>query len=350
VAVFFSTITYAQNINYIVSDKHSFTMKKGALDIKSAYLKINDTIDVFNIKDRVAGDSNYDSVGDLDGYEFGVRYGISARDTILVDYQLWNVSYDDSPLKNQKIKILNRYNLVSSKDSFFNAFSIDVGYIRDSSKPLNITSDSSLNALIQKVKPGTTVKLNDGVLVKDGSTFAIYDKTGNIIKPYLSIENLKSDSYLARILVGKVLSPNNIIDFYIGAKFIDIKTSIDFYPKDNALLNSFIGDYKSVNLDRTEKSVELGFLYTLKVYKTIFEFNYEYTKIFRDKDVSYTDENTVIETTLAQELTKNALLYLGVRVMMQQFNTDVPYLYTKYTKTKFDKMYGFASFGALYRF
>jgi len=326
-------------------------MKKDALEIKSAYLKVNDTLDVLNLKEKILGDvSKYGSIGDLDGYDFALRYGVTSKNTVILNYQRWNIAYGDSTLQNKKLEFINKYNLFYNPYSFFNAFTIDVGYTQDSSVPLLITSDASLNALIQKIKPGTSTKLNNGTISKGDSTFTLYDRVGNLIKPYLSIENLKSESYLARVLLGKKLSSNALIDLYLGVKMINIKSAVAFYPDDNALVNKLAGDFKSPNLNRSEKTMELGFIYTHKVDKMIYEFNYEYTKIFRDADVSYTDKNSIVNFIVAREITKDALIYVGGKLMMQQFNTDIPYLYNKYTKTKFDKKYGFASFGAVYRF
>ena len=326
-------------------------MKKDALEMKSAYLKVNDTLDVLNIKEKTLGkDSKYGSIGDLDGCDFALRYGATSKDTVILNYQRWNIDYGDSTLQNNKLKIVNKYNLFYNQYSFFNAFTIDLGYIQDSSVPLLITSDASLNALIQKIKPGTSIKLNNGTILKGDSTFTLYDRVGNLIKPYLSIENLKSKSYLTRVLLGKKLSSNALIDLYLGARIIDITSAVNFYPNNNTFINKLAGDFKSPNLNRNEKSLELGFVYTHKVGKMIYEFNYEYDKIFRDADVSYIDKNSIINFAIAREITKSTLIYMGGKLMQQQFNTDIPYLYNKYTKTKFNKKYGFASFGAVYKF
>ena len=312
---------------------------------------MNDTLDIFNIKEKELGNlDRFGTIGDMDGYDFELRYGLSSKDSIFINYQLWNINYGDSILKNKRIELLNRYNLFYNKNSFFNSLSIDFGYVQNSSSPIDIKNDKLLNSLIKKIKPNTSVRLDNGTIISKDSTITLYDSVGNLIYPYLSIENLKSDSYVFRVLLAKKLSTSSLIDFYIGYKLIDIKTSINFYPDNNSMINNLTGDFKIPNLDRKEKNIELGLVYTLKKDKFIYELNYEYNKILRDDELSFIDNNHIINAIIAKNVGSNILIYIGGKMMLQQFNTDIPYLYNKYTKTQFDKKYGFAQFGFVYKF
>jgi len=139
----------SQNLNYAVSDKHSFTLPKGKLQIKSSYLKVNDTIDILNIRDS-QGDT---PLGSMDGYDIALRYGITQDDSIFVAYDQWNIEYSGAILKNRKVDIFNRYNLVSNRYGFFNSLSFDVGYTKDSA---DTTLYSNLNSSCQ-VSPRCTI-------------------------------------------------------------------------------------------------------------------------------------------------------------------------------------------------
>ena len=341
----------AENLNYAALNKHAFVLPKGKLEVKSAYLMVNDTIDVLNIKEQELGNlSKFGSIGDMDGLDLELRYGLTQKDSVFVNYQQWNVDYAGSTLKNSKIDLLNRYNLIDKKHGLFNALSFDIGFIKDSSNPLNIQNDSFLNSLIQKIRPNTNISFNDGSIVSGDTTLTLYDENWNKKYPYLSIANLESTSYYARILLGKKISTKSIIDFYIGYKVTDIKTKIEFYPKDNSFINGLISEFDVPNLNRKEKSLNLGFVYTTQINSYLLEFNYEYNKIYRDNDVSYEDNNHIIDASISKVINKNFLVYVGGKLMLQQFNTDIPYLYNKYTKTQFDKKYGFAKFGMVYSF
>jgi len=346
----FCNFLFAQNINYAVSDKHSFTLPKGKLEIKSAYLKMNDTIDVLNIKKSVVGSSStLSSSGDMDGYDLELRYGLNSKDTWLLNYQTWNVQYSGSVLKNKRVEAINRYNLYNNDYSFFNSLSFDVGYRRDSSDPLDIKNDDTINSLIKKIKPTSTISVDNGTIHSGDSTFSLYDKTGNIMPTYISIENMSSRSYMLRLFLAKKISPYAIFDFYVAIKDIKITTSVGIYPK-SSLTDSLLGDFKMPILDRDERNLDIGFVYTIEKNDYIYELNYQYTKIFRDADVSYVDYNNIIDASIAKKISKSLLIYVGARLMLEQFNTDIPYLYNKYTKTSFDKKYGFAKIGIVYSF
>ena len=347
-----SVSLYAQNFNNYTINKNAFVLPKGKVQIKSAYLKVNDTIDVLNLKAKELGSSlsSLGGIGDMDGYDLELRYGLTNRDSIFINYQRWNIDYGDSTLKNNKIDIFNRYNLYSNKGSFLDSISIDIGYEMNKATPIDIKNDTALNSMIKKLKPDTAIKLDDGTIIANDTTFAVYDSVGNKIHPYLSIGNLQSDSYYMRLLFGKEIFTNSFLNLYIDYRLIDIKTKIIFYPNDNKFINSMMGKFTIPNMNRKESVIKSGFTYSLEIYDFIAELNYEYSKIFRDSDISYNDVNHVFDASLSRKITDNFLLYIGGSLMLNQFNTDLPYLYNKYTKTQFDKKYGYAKLGIIYSF
>ena len=270
----------SQNLNYAVSDRHAFTLPKGKLQIESSYLKVNDTIDILNIRDS-QGDT---PLGDMDGYDIALRYGLRDDDSIFISYNWWRLEYSGTLLKNKKIDIFNRYNIVTNRYGVLNSLSIDVGYTKDS-------ADTTLYS------------------------------------------NLNSNSYYSRILIAKKISSNALLDLYLGYKKIDIK-----------------GNLSLTSLDRDEDNINMGFVYTLQSSEYIYEFNYEYNRLFRESSVSHIDYNHIIDASISKVVNSNLLLYVGWRVMSQQFNTDIPYLYNSSTKDEFDKKYGFAKVGIVYSF
>ena len=345
--LFLSVLLNAEGIDYAVSNKHSYLLQKNNLDIKASYLKVNDTLDVLNLKEKQF--NNLGSIGDMDGYSLELRYGISAKDSIFTNLQRWNVNYGDSTLKNNKYDIFNRYQIVKNSSSFFNSLLFDLGFEQNSASPIVISSDTSLNALIKKIKPNSNIKVDNGDIISGDSRITVYDKNGNKIYPYITINHLKSNSYYGRIMLGKQFTNYSFLDLYIGYKYTQITTAVSFYP-DNSLIRNMIKDYNIKDMNRNEQNLNLGFYYLLQIGKFIGEFNYEYNKLFRDTDVSYNDTSHTIDASISTYVTKNILVYIGGRLMMEQFNTDIPYLYNKYTKTQFDHKYGFAKFGLLYKF
>jgi len=344
--ILIAVTSYGSNLNYAVLDKHSLVLPENKIQVRASYLKVNDTIDFLDIKESELGDNyadSFGSIGDMDGYDFNLRYGLSSKDSIFLNYQRWNVDYGDSTLNNNKIDIYNRFNI-------YKTISFDIGFTQDKANPITIKSDIMLNSMINKIKPNSGIKIENGSIIQSDGSITTLIENGKEVAPYISIEDLESNSYYTRLLFGYSIAKNSFLDFYLGYKFNDIKTDISIYPKNNEDFNKEISDLNIPNLNRTETVGTLGISYTFQLKKSIYEFNYEYNKIFRDDDLSYVNQSHILNITVAKEITNQFLLYVGGKVMFEQFNTDLPYLYNKYTQTQFDKKYGFAKVGIVYSF
>lgn len=342
-----NTIVLASETSYAVSNKHAFVLPKNEFQFKLSYLKVNDTLDIFNLKEDAFKDLG--SIGDMNGYDLELRYGICSQDSIFVNIQRWNVDYLDSVLQNNKYDFFNRVQILDTPHSLFTSLSFDIGYQRNSSDPINISNNNFLNSLISKISPNSNVRFNDGDIVADDTTITLYDDNGNKIYPYISINDLSSDSYYSQILLGKKFTNYSILDIFIGYKYTKITSGTGIYPE-NSIIESFTKDYTEKNLNRDEHDLTFGFAYSLQWKNLIGEFSYEFHKLFRDEQVSYLDTNHVVDASISMAVTKNFLLFVGGKLMTSQFNTDIPYLYDEYTKTQFDHKYGFAKFGLLYKF
>ena len=340
----------AENSSYAFLNKHSQTLNQGDLQFKTGYLKVNDTIDVFNIKEKELGAlSSISSIGDMSGYDLELRYGITEHDSIFINYQRWNVEYGGSVLPNNKIEILNRFNFVDSSSSFINSFSFDVGFINDFSENINVTEEAILNPLLHKIKPNSSFSLQNGDIVMGDTTFSLYDKSGTKVTPYVAIEDLDSKSYYGRLWMGKSFS-HTAVDLYATVKYTTITSKFALKPDDNALLNKVLPKYTVPDLNRNEMVYNIGTSVISQWGDFIFEFNYEYNYIDRGSELSYAENNHIIEAAISYIVQNNFVVYLGGKAMSSQFNTDIPYLYNTYTQTQYDKKYGFAQVGLIYSF
>jgi hypothetical protein len=312
---------------------------------------VNDTIDIFNIKEQELGAlSSISSIGDMDGIELELRYGITDDDSVFINYQRWNIEYGGSTLSNNKIEILNRYNLISNNYSFFNSLSFDIGFINDFSENINVTEEAILNPLLRKIKPNTGFLLSNGDIIVDDTTFSIFDNSGTKLSPYVAIENLDSKSYYGRLLLGKKLSSSTVLDFYTTVKYTALTTKFSIKPDNNSVLNTIIDKYSIPNFDRDEMVYNIGTSIMTQLGSFIFEFNYEYNHIVRGSDLSTAENNHIVEAAISYIVARNFIVYVGGKAMSSQFNTDIPYLYNEYTQTQYDKKYGFAEVGLVYSF
>jgi hypothetical protein len=129
----------------------------------------------------------------------------------------------------------------------------------------------------------------------------------------------------------------------------DISSNIAFYPDNVAFIEPFISRYEK-DLKRTQKVAEVGFAYMGEFDEFALEFDYVYSKIYRDEHLSQNNDNHTIEMVISGVVGRDFLVYVGGKMMLSQFNTDLPYLYNEYTASQFDKKYGFAQLGLVYSY
>ena len=340
----FTIFSFAQSINYGVLNNQAFTMKKG-ISFKASYLRVNDDLDFLNMRESELGSlSKYGtSIGDMSGYELEARVGIFDKDSLFLNFQEWNIDYGGSKLSNQKIEFFNRFNIVSNPYSVINSLSFDLGFIYNSADRVNISNIELMNSMINKISPNTDFSIGEnGTILKNGTKTTIYDTNQNVVVPSVAIDSLSSTSYYLKLLIGKQILKKTILNLYSTFSYIDIQSEIDI-PQE------LLDNISIANLNRDEYVLDIGFSIISEFRYLLFEMNYEYSKLFRDNNLNYRNYNHTLEITLSKPITKNFLMFLSGKMMFQQLNRDVPYLYNQYTESQFDKKYGFAKFGLIYK-
>ena len=118
---FIATSLFAKNINYAMSDIHTLTIPKNSLHLTASYMLINDSIDLLNVKQsEFGGSSKFNALGDMNGYEFGLAYGLT--DNFMISYKInqQKISYSNNDFENTKNEIFARYNVFQNASAIFN--------------------------------------------------------------------------------------------------------------------------------------------------------------------------------------------------------------------------------------
>ena len=363
--VFLSILTatlFSQNLPateqaLTTSDIRSFPLPKDRIGIRANYNRINDTIDIFDIKQKELGSTaNFGSIGDSSGLDLSLAYGMSEFYSFYYNFERLNLHYIDSKLKNNKNELYAKVNIYQNPMSFFETLSADIGFVRNSASDLDIKDRTQLNKMIQKVNPIPGLSIDGSIIKYKNTAITLLDPvTNKAVSPFVRIGDMADNSLYLRLLTGFHYE-TNIVDLYSGLKYTSITTrvsleperTIELSPINNTLKNE---GYAPVDLDRNEKTFFLGFNYTVEFSSFIFDLNYEYLTIWgREDDVKKTDDNHIVNSALSYIINKNLLVFVGGKLMLHQFNGVIPYLYNKYTKNKYDKKYGYAKVGFVYNF
>lgn len=341
---FLAVSAFAENATLIKSNNHAITLPTNSVKLEFNIKKVNDTIDVFKIKEKEFGsDSKYQDLGDMDGLGLNLKYGLTENLMLGLGYESMDLEYSGTVLTNKKLDTFLRYKLLS-KDSL--SISFDSGYIKNSANDVKMSSIDAINDMLARVFKDTTAKLTSDkqTLFYDGSTLVLTQD------PYISLVDTYDTSLYGKLLVS-FKTQNSINTLFGGYKQTKIENKIDssFHKETDQSLQDKLKEYQ-FDLGREEGMYFAGFAWGYKASKFIFEVDLEYQKMVRTSCLDYMQTNKILKANISYLLSKNLSFYIGGKVLYSQFNGELPYLYNKYTQTTFDHKYGYASTGLIYHF
>ena len=345
--ILFSISLFASSefLNYAILNNQAFPIKKNIRSFKLAYLRLNDALDFFNIREQELGDlaNEKTSIGNLDGFETEFIYSWSNDNSIFLNWQNINLVYWNKKLRDNKITIFNRWNFYRHRLTLRKKinFALDFGLTVDKSEDIKISDSRFLNSMLNKIKPnsGYTIQ-DDGTIEKDGSEISIYDDNGNRIIPTIVIQDLSFNQYFFQLNAGMRIFRKSVTNLYFKYSYLNINSEISAVGFENI---------PTKDLGRDEHIFTTGFSWTSDFNFLLFELDYSFSKILRE-ELHYKDYSHKLEIALSKPIKRNFLIFVSGKIMFQQFIEDLPYLYNQYTETQFDKKYGFAKFGFIYKF
>ncbi len=333
---------------YQFSDIHGFLPQGGSLTIKAGIEAVNDTIDVFKIKQSEfnANTSGFDTLGDMKGVDFQLGYGMKYL-YLHTTLNQKNLQYSGTTLTNNYFDIYGRYEVFQLDRS---AFALDVGYETNKAKNTYLRDETAINDTIKRAFPEQTITINNRVLtqIKDGVTSV----TNLAIDPYVALLDTKDEAFYWRG-VASFWSKYTVTDFFGGYKQIKIENNIDSSIAHEVDLEDDLanGDLKaSYSAKREDGMIFAGMNFGVEYKQISAEFKYQYNKMIRIDCLKEMEKNHIVDLNFLYNFTPNLGAYLGGHIMSNQFNGEIPYLYTKYTKTTFDHKYGYARTGIVYRY
>jgi hypothetical protein len=344
--IFFTISLFAEKpkmMNYGVLDNHAFVLPSGWINAQFSNLQTNKTVDIFDIRStEIDGLEDFGTTfGDMNGFEGRVGIGLTKRNSLFFKYSYQNIEYAGANLKNSRVDLWNRFQLYRNNYSIFNAISVDVGYRGNSAEDITISNYRLMNSFVKKIDSSYAIG-NSGEIYKNDVRIFATDSNGNFVLPEFTTKNMSSNSGYLKFLLGNRIGDKTVLDLYTSYIFTDISTDIDVSP------NDLVPNSLETDLSRSETAMNFGFSLISEFRYFIFEFNYDYYRMYRDSNLDHENSSHNIETLISIPVSKELSFFAGGKIMFQQMNSDVPYLYNEYTQTQFDRKYGFARFGLIY--
>ncbi|OQX73729.1 MAG: hypothetical protein B6D59_04785 [Campylobacteraceae bacterium 4484_4] len=346
VALLLVTIQASEDIAMTTNDIRAYPLNETRGYIHATYDRVNDTLDLFNVRASQLGNAqNYGAIGDAVGYALSLGYGLRPYLSLHYNFEQLHINYIEEKLKNRQHELYLKLNLYYNPTAFIESYAVDFGFVRNSAADLAIRRESTLNSMLRKIRPDGNFRLENDVFYYGENLSLSFGDT----PPYLLIENMADYGYFIR-LIGGTRIKRSILNMYAGIRTTSIDSDIVLRPY-NSIVQAAIDEFGDLNLGRHEKSLFGGFSWTIEWQKFLFDLGYEYIRLFdRGEGLGENNDNHIIKAAIGYPVNDRMLLYIGGKLMLHQFNGVIPYLYNKYTQSKYDKKYGYARFGVVYNF
>ena len=345
--IFIGIFLFSKTIDYKLHIDHAFALDKDKKILVLEYQKVNDTIDILNIKESELKNTSFNAIGDMDGYKLSFLYGYTLKTTLFTSLNKQKIEYGDGNLNNYQFNLLAKYNIFSNSKR---AIGVDFGIKMNKAENMEYSNPSYLKSLAKRFLNVKDVGIDGnriGIIKDDGSTKILNLKS----PPSISIKNLKDYTINTALNIEKAINYKFLLNFSLKLNYSKIYTQVvaNIIPADEDTEEKLKKYDLMQNLGRDEFFTDIGFNVSYKSFITT-EFSYYYRRFFRDSNLGYVNYNHIINLDFTKEINDNIALFIGGKLMYRQFNGEIPYLYNKYSQTTFDHKYGFARAGIIYNF
>jgi hypothetical protein len=333
--------------------------------LKLGMQKINDQIDIFNIKASEINQNtdNYDHIGDMQGFSARVNYTLGQDYTVKFNLDQKDIDYLSQTLTNNHLNVSLEKKIFDHENFTFGVMG---GYEYNRANDFKIKDLGTINYLIDKFYPAYDVdisKVGDkywATMIERGAITTILEKPLSV-SPYGKLQNAQDQAFF----IGATIDPKieNLpfdLQLFTSLKQIKIEKSYvtSLTEETDATILAYMNDHNlsdRFDLSRTDRMLALGFSIDYD-FNDLFsvEFKYQINRMFRDAaledDNEETNYNHIVDIEFDYALNEKWSLYLSGTAMSNQFNGVIPYLYDQYTNSTFDHKYGWAEVGLIYSF
>lgn len=343
---------------FVVRDYHSgVTLSAGQWEASIDYLGMNETLDVFNVKQSrrksVSSKVSSDGLGDLEGGRVMVSYGVT--DQLMVSggyqYQRFDVTFADLSIDTYDLDITRRHNFYGRPNTDTAYLFGTVGVRHHRSADFSTERIDDIDYLAGKISSRVRVSEESGrIVIRYGDITYSSPKVNpdGTHKPPLAlgIENLNDTTLYLRSGVGRRWERFNIaLLAEVGATTIhgQVVHNLKDYgvDEDSPLLRDINSD-----LDRSEQYVKAGIdLYYETLFGVAGHLSYIYQQIYRESRLSDYNRNHTLSAELIFRISRAFALTVGGEYYRNQYNGHIPLLYNRYTQSTFSRDYGVVKAG-----
>ena len=336
-------------------------LSKGKIEASLDYQIINESVDLLGLREdeyeKLSSADRATAPGDLWGVRLKFNYGLFKNTTLMSTSQYRSQDYGFDAIGIKTIDLSLKQSLFKGNAIWFPNLALDAGLRFNSAESIIYNDQSELNAIVQRMSPGTSIRirLDENFVWFDqeinGDQYSLGARRQGRPDPEVTIRDLWDFSSYIRLTGGRIWGwffPNLFVEYGHTEISSKIDTTLTEY-----IPGQFQDDLPSfpIDLSRSENYIKTGISLHIKLpFKTLFQLEYDYLKLYQGDDLDYMDYNNIIKTDISYFPTPNLAFSIGGIYFERQLNGEIPFLYNKYTQTTFDHPYGYAHIGFTYFF
>lgn len=340
----------------ISESKAPLTLPSQAIEVSYQYKAMNNTLDVFNVKESEFGSSNTvktNGLGDYTAHKLVTNY--SPMDNSLLNFTLSSqtIGYGSSTLDVLSYGGYGRYIF---KPSSLLTMGVDIGFRGNKGKKVSMSSAADIQYYLNNL--GKNIQASETEeylwLTKKYDNLSLSAGFPKSAHPEISINSMSDQTFYGRTSIAmafETFSPSLYMEIGHTAISTTIDTNMDDIAGDS--FKSLFTTYTNfpISLDRNENYASAGFNLAINTpFNTVLTTNYEYKKLFRENGLNFLNTNHTLEMLLSYTITPELGVNIGGTYLYRQFNGTIPFLYNKYSQTSFDHPFGWLQVGINYTF
>ncbi len=326
------------------------SIPKGHWELSVDFLRMNDTLDIFDVRESEITSSSrqYQSVlGDLTGGRAIINTAMTTTTTVHFEYQYLDLETGPVEVGVNTLELALHQQIPLRTPV---SFAVAGGGRFNGAGDETIRKVRAIDSYLKRIQPRYSLRETPTHYLFSDGTFNVYAaKTG---RPPLqvSLEDMRDRTLFLRLMAGlngTAMSLNLFVE--AGLTHIDSEIASNlpvFVPAE------FHGQIEAfpIDLGRREDYWKAGFNLLMRgPFDVLANVKYEYQDLNRDSGLDYVDYNHIVRADLSYPLNRRLAINVGGVYFRRQFNGVVPYMYNRYTQTTFDHDYGYVQIGLIVR-
>lgn len=318
-----------------------YTLKKGRMELTGSVHRVDDNIDIFDIRETQLTDaqrssgSEFASFGDYQAFGLTLNFGMTDRLQLHADLDFPQIDYSRDTLKVTSFDTALKYRLSESR-RLTTAIEGGMRYNRGDDLVVKL-ADTGMDSISLGSYTWYPV---EGILEMPPSITLQHPdlQQPDFLQSSVRISGIEDRTFYGRLMGGLSLTNNLVATGYLEYGSTEVES---LFQSDLSFLESYID---KLGYDQTHYALGLGLDWRV-LEKLILAGYYRHIQVDRDIDSKISGgetTNNILTGQIHYLLSEHLALTLEGRAYTNNLLGDINFLYNEFSYDRFDKKYGYA--------